>query len=129
MAAMTRAKRLGNEFHEKGWGRENWLHNSDVLCVKVLEFNPGSRFSMHLHRDKEEVFYVLEGRLELEYRDMANGSQTFEILNPGDAVLIPTMVAHRIRVISEGPAKILEASTHHEDSDSYRVEPGDSQKG
>lgn len=123
-----RVKRLPDDIHEKGWGAENWLHNSEDLCVKLLVFNPGARFSLHFHRNKEEVFYVLEGRLELEYRDMSDGSTHKEVLVPGDAILIPRLVAHRLTVLSTTNAMILEASTHHEDSDSYRVEPGDSQK-
>ncbi|MCK5610080.1 cupin domain-containing protein [Candidatus Pacearchaeota archaeon] len=121
-------KLLGGQIHDKGWGQELWLHNSENLCVKILDLDAGCRFSLHLHRNKEEVFYVLKGRLELESRDMATGAAQFDFLGPGDAILIPRMVAHRLTVVGDEGASILESSTHHEDKDSYRVEPGDSQK-
>ncbi len=122
-----RAEYLTGELHSKDWGSENWLHNSPDLCVKILSFNEGARFSLHFHREKEEVFYILSGTVELERRDTETGEQFIDSFGPGEAILIPRLVPHRITAVTR--ARILEASTHHEDSDSYRVEPGDSQKG
>ena len=37
------------------------------------------------------------------------------------------MIAHQIKALTDG--RIFEVSTHHEDSDSYRVQKGDGQNG
>jgi sugar/nucleoside kinase (ribokinase family) len=52
--------------------------------------------------------------------------QKNEDLYSGDIVDIPQFNPHKIEAIKE--STIIEISTHHEDSDSYRIAKGDSQK-
>jgi len=47
-------------------------------------------------------------------------------LSEGDVVRQRPGQPHQIKALTDG--RIFEVSTHHEDSDSYRVIPGDSQK-
>ena len=111
---------------QKGWGKEIWLANNDKYCGKILKFNAGSKFSMHYHVDKEETFYILDGHLKLKYFDLSNAEEKIQDLYSGDVVDIPQFNPHKIEAIKE--STIIEISTHHEDSDSYRIEKGDSQK-
>jgi mannose-6-phosphate isomerase-like protein (cupin superfamily) len=111
---------------QKGWGKEIWLVNNNKYCGKILKFDAGSKFSMHYHVDKEETFYVLDGHLKLKYFDLSNAEEKNEDLYSGDIVDIPQFNPHKIEAIKE--SSIIEISTHHEDSDSYRIEKGDSQK-
>ncbi len=112
--------------HEKGWGREIWIDNNDEYCGKILEFAKGSCFSSHFHINKRETFYVLKGSLILSYKDLSTGHDKSEQLKKFDVVEIPRFCPHRITAIED--SVIIEISTHHEDSDSYRISPGDSQK-
>jgi mannose-6-phosphate isomerase-like protein (cupin superfamily) len=111
---------------QKGWGKEIWLANNDKYCGKILKFNAGSKFSMHYHVDKEETFYILDGHLKLKYFDLSNAEEKIQDLYSGDIVDIPQFNPHKIEAVKE--STIIEISTHHEDSDSYRIAKGDSQK-
>jgi mannose-6-phosphate isomerase-like protein (cupin superfamily) len=111
---------------QKGWGKEIWLVNNNKYCGKILKFNAGSKFSMHYHVNKEETFYILDGHLRLKYFDLSNAEEKNEDLYSGDIVDIPQFNPHKIEAIKE--STIVEISTHHEDSDSYRIAKGDSQK-
>lgn len=110
----------------KKWGSEEWLCNNEEFCGKILTFKPDKQFSMHFHRNKREVFYVLSGFLELHTIDTKTAHERTVYLNDGALVEIPRLLPHRL--IARSNATIIEFSTHHEDSDSYRVAPGDSQK-
>tara|TARA_Y100000034_G_C6898257_1_gene414635 strand:+ start:145 stop:1881 length:1737 start_codon:yes stop_codon:yes gene_type:complete len=99
---------------DKVWGSEEWIVNRDY-CGKILNLNKGFRCSIHHHKEKDETFYVLEGQVLLE----VDGEK--KVLNVGDKYLIEPGQKHRFTGIEN--SKILEFSTHHEDSDSYRDEP------
>lgn len=128
--------RMGDSFIEsyklqalkttKGWGSETLICNNPYFCGKILRFNKGNKFSSHFHVNKEEVFFVLNGSLNLTLIDTSNASKHTEVLKAGDIIEIPRHLPHQIEAIED--CEIIEFSTHHEDADSYRVEPGDSQK-
>lgn len=114
------------EIINKGWGREIVIANNDEYCGKILEFKAGSKFSDHFHKEKHETFYVLDGILNLYYYDLTNGTKLYKLIQPGDVIVINRGEPHQIEAITD--SKIMEVSTHHEDSDSYRIGKGDSQK-
>lgn len=109
----------------KGWGQELWLHNANDYCCKILDFNRvQARSSLHFHKAKSECWFILSGRFLVEW-----GSQPHLhslILNQGDSFDVPALLPHRLTCIF--PGSILEASSPHSDSDTFRLEPGDSQK-
>ena len=119
-------KRLPENIVNKSWGKEIWIVNNEEYCGKILEFNAGSKFSMHFHVEKKETFYVLKGKLILNYFDLTNADKYSEELNIGDIVDINRFFPHQIQAIED--SSIIEFSTQHKDSDSYRIEKGDSQK-
>ena len=98
----------------KVWGEEHWIVNRDY-CGKKLILRRGFRCSLHLHKNKDEVFYVISGKVFLELGDRER------VMGPGDHQHVPQGVEHRFWGIED--AEIIEFSTHHEDEDSYRV-PG-----
>ncbi len=97
----------------KVWGEEHWIVNREY-CGKKMVLRRGFRCSMHLHRNKDEVFYVIRGRILLE---MGDGER---VMGPGDHHHIPPGVEHRFWGLED--AEIIEFSTHHEEEDSYRVQ-------
>jgi quercetin dioxygenase-like cupin family protein len=109
----------------KGWGRERWLCNNEEYCGKLLEFDSGSKFSMHYHIKKRESFYVLKGFLVLTFFNLENADMKSQNLLEGQVIEIPRNVPHQIEAKED--SVIIEISTHHEDSDSYRIGRGDSQ--
>ena len=109
----------------KGWGEEIIIENNELYCGKVLIFNQGCKFSMHYHMVKDETWYVEYGEFLYRWIDIETADINEEKLVEGDVVRQRPGQPHQLEAISNG--RIFEVSTHHKDSDSYRVLPGDSQ--
>ncbi len=114
------------EDHPKGWGKEVWLAANHQYCGKLLCFNKGARFSAHFHDEKSESFYVLRGRIRFIYNDLRDASQHEQIMEEGQVVDIPRLCVHQVEALEE--SVVIEVSSRHSESDSFRVRPGDSQK-
>lgn len=98
---------------KKDWGYEKWLVNNDLYCGKIIFIKKGHRCSIHYHKNKDETFYVLKGNIILElFGDKIE-------LKEGDSYRLLPGTVHRF--IGTVDSTILEISTHHEDSDSYRL--------
>ena len=96
----------------------------------------GLFFSVHFHKLKDETFYVTQGKMLLRYKTVPDDfnlddreacmgfvADMQEIkLRPGDVFHVPTWLAHQ--VVARTDVTFLEFSTHHEDSDSYRITKG-----
>ena len=98
----------------KVWGFEEILVNNEKYCAKFLNLKKGYQCSMHYHRLKDETFYVLEGTVRLELE-----GSTF-IMYEGEQKRVYPYNKHRFTSLTK-TAKILEVSTTHYDSDSYRL--------
>ena len=97
----------------KVWGSEEWIVNRGY-CGKILNLNKGFRCSMHHHKNKDETFFILEGKVLME----CDGE--VKIMSPGEVQLIMPNQKHRFTGFEN--SRIIEFSTHHEDEDSYREE-------
>lgn len=98
---------------KKVWGQEIWVVNRGY-CGKKLILKRGFRCSLHKHRKKEEDFFLIRGKVLMEV-----GRKKW-IMRPEDSVHIKPGVFHRFTGLTD--AQIIEFSTHHEDTDSYRTE-------
>ena len=114
------------EKHAKGWGEEVWIINNEKYCCKLLKFNKGATFSDHYHIRKDEAWYVLSGKLELRYYNLANADRIVKILKQGDVVHIPPNTPHQL--VAHETSVVIEVSTPHDEAYSYRIAKGDSQK-
>lgn len=110
----------------KGWGGEYWIHNDELYCGKKLVLKAGKRCSLHYHKLKTETFYVARGKLKMELK-FADGSESVRIMETGDVQHLPAGRIHRFTGIED--AEIFEFSTEHSDSDTYRLETGDTLAG
>jgi len=100
--------------HKKVWGEEIWIQNRRDYCGKKLLLKRGFRCSSHKHLKKDEVFYLIRGRILMEVDDRK------WIMKPEDSVHIPPNTWHRFTGLTS--AQIIEFSSHHEEDDSYRKE-------
>jgi mannose-6-phosphate isomerase len=114
------------KIYPKGWGEEVWIINNDKYCGKLLKFNAGAQFSDHFHVEKNETWYVLEGKLELRYYNLTNAEKITRIIKKGAVVHIPQFNPHQLRALED--SVVIEVSTEHKESDSHRIGKGDSQK-
>lgn len=111
------------ERHDKVWGHELWLTNTPNYCCKALHLRRGYRCSLHYHEEKDETFYVASGRVLMEIGSAVTGEArvvSCTEMGPGDHVRIAPYTLHRFSGIED--SVILEASTHHDEADSCRIE-------
>jgi mannose-6-phosphate isomerase-like protein (cupin superfamily) len=119
------SKKTATERVPKGWGHEIIIVNNDLYCGKILHFKKGGKFSMHFHLKKKESWYVSSGSFLFRWINTATADIVEEKLVVGDTITNEIGEPHQIICVEEGD--IFEVSTHHLDSDSYRVAKGDSQ--
>lgn len=111
----------------KSWGHEVWFANG-VYCGKEIFVRDGYTSSygrFHFHKIKDETFYIIAGKLMLDYYKPAPESeeplQYRVYLKRGDSFHVLPLMRHRFRAV-DGNCRFVEASTHHEDEDSYYEE-------
>ena len=80
---------------------------------------------MHFHAVKDETWYVLEGKFKVRWIDTKTAVQSETTLERGQKWRNPPLMPHQLICIERG--SIMEASTHDDPNDNYRVQPGDSQ--
>lgn len=98
---------------KKIWGEELWIVNNELYCSKILKLKKGYRCSYHMHKIKDETFYILEGTVFMRHNDIG-----FYMTNKSDPIRILPGEYHSFAGVTD--AKILEISTQHFDEDSYR---------
>ena len=123
---MVKPEVTGSCIVPKGWGEELIIENNDMYCGKVLVFNSGCKFSMHYHMIKDETWYVEEGEFIYRWLDTETAELHEIILRKDDVVRQRPGQPHQLEAITDG--RIFEVSTHHENSDSYRIIKGDTQQ-
>lgn len=105
--------------HLKNWGFENWLINKD-FCGKILTFNKaGDKCSLHFHLKKSELF-LFQSKFIFVWIDTDTATEYTNEMLPGFTIYIPQGVPHQL-IALEDNAEVIEFSSHHEDSDSYRI--------
>ena len=114
------------KFVKKTWGYEVWFSNVDESDIKycgkelyVVHNEWSSKGAYHYHEQKDETFYVIEGRLHLDYVTHLNKFKTI-ILGPGESFRIKRHIKHRFTSKDQTGCKFIEVSTPHYDYDSYR---------
>lgn len=112
---------------DKGWGYEIIWATNDKYCGKLLCFeHPGSKFSMHFHKEKEKTWFINAGNFVLRYLDTKTTELKQVALKEGDVWNVLPLVPHQL--IAMAPDSIIfEVSTPDSADDVYRVAPGDSQ--
>jgi mannose-6-phosphate isomerase-like protein (cupin superfamily) len=70
-------------------------NDNEVRLVKVE-----GEFTWHQHADTDELFLILDGELEMEFRDRT------EVLGPGELIVIPRGTEHR-PCARKGEVKLL----------------------
>ena len=74
---------------------------SGSIAVLEATVNPGFGPPLHIHHGSEEIFYVLEGELELQVGDQRVSATS------GAFVLVPRGTVHGTRVVGPEPVKAL----------------------
>ena len=94
---------------EKPWGYELIWAKADDYAGKILFVRAGQSLSLQFHREKDESWYVLEGRAELQLGEAGRAVLTSEVVGPGAAFRFRPGTVHRVRAVED--TTILEVST------------------
>ena len=112
---------------EKGWGHELIWATTDQYCGKIMLFkNPGNKFSMHFHKEKDETWFVNAGKFIVRWIDTKDAKHYEKVLNEGDVWHNPPLQPHQLEALLPN-SMIVEVSTADSVEDNYRLIPGDSQ--
>lgn len=97
-------------------GREHIILNDKASdrCYKILQIFKGVKSSYHYHKNKDERFTVLRGVVEFEVNNHKTKAES------GDYYYMLVGECHSFEAVTD-MAIILEESTYHEDSDTYRL--------
>ena len=94
---------------EKPWGWELIWSLTDHYCGKLLFVRAGHSLSLQFHREKDEAWYVQEGRAQLELAAPGQAIPVAEVVAAGAAFHFTPGTVHRVAAIED--TLILEVST------------------
>ena len=113
---------------DKGWGYELIWATNDKYCGKIMIFEKiGSKFSMHFHKEKDETWFVNNGKFIVRWIDTKDATIFEKELKEGDTWHNPPLQPHQLEAL-EPMSSVTEVSTPDSVEDNYRIAPGDSQK-
>jgi mannose-6-phosphate isomerase-like protein (cupin superfamily) len=111
---------------EKPWGHELIWAKTEEYAGKLLVVRAGQSLSLQFHREKDESWYVLEGKAELELGEAGQAVLQSEVVGPGAAFRFRPGTVHRVTALED--TTILEVSTPQLD-DIIRLEDSYGREG
>jgi mannose-6-phosphate isomerase len=94
---------------EKPWGHELiWAKTADY-AGKILFLKAGESLSLQFHNVKDEAWFILEGRAQIELGAPGERMLNREVVGPGAAFRFPPGTVHRVTAVED--TSILEVST------------------
>ncbi len=98
-------------------------YNEDIGHLAFFELLKGQRRGDHYHMTKEEVFYVLSGKIEAVFASLSPDRKRTCILKKGMKIRVPTGIAHSFYGIED--SLVVEYSPQYYDkTDSVKVDMG-----
>jgi mannose-6-phosphate isomerase len=94
---------------EKPWGWElHWVRADAPYMGKIMHINQGAMLSMQIHDEKEESYFLMNGRALLIWEN-SNRELIETELQPGQGYATKVGQRHRIKGITD--CDVIEAST------------------
>jgi len=94
---------------DKPWGHELIFAVTERYAGKLLHVKAGESLSLQFHNVKDEAWYVLEGRAEVELGAPGESVLAKEVVGPGAAFRFTPGTVHRVKAVED--TTILEVST------------------
>jgi oxalate decarboxylase/phosphoglucose isomerase-like protein (cupin superfamily) len=69
-------------------------YREDIGHVAFFELKKGQFRGNHYHEKKEEVFYIINGKIRAIFVDLDTSERKEQILTKGDKVQVPTRMGH-----------------------------------
>ncbi len=96
---------------EKPWGWELIWAETGQYVGKLLFVKADGALSLQFHREKDESWYLLRGKLEVQLGEPGQAVLNREVVSEGACFRFPPGTVHRARGIED--ALIIEVSTPH----------------
>lgn len=94
---------------DKPWGHELIFAVTERYAGKLLFVKAGEWLSLQFHNVKDEAWYILEGRAQLEFGEPGERVLLSEVVGPGASFRLRPGTVHRVKAIED--TTILEVST------------------
>ena len=90
-------------------------YREDTGHVAFFELKKGQFRGNHYHEKKEEVFYIINGKIRAIFVDVDTSEREERILTKGDKVQVPTRVGHIFHGLED--ATVVEYSPQYYDKE------------
>ena len=103
------------------------LDKESIHHIGMITSKKGSVRGNHYHNGARQITYILSGKMELTLKDMKeqNAKPQKMIMEGGDVVDIPAMVAHSLKALEDTTFLIFTDKQRADggyENDTYRVE-------
>ena len=96
-------------------------HREEIRHLALFEIKKGFFRGSHFHRQKEEVFYVVRGRIRARFVDTETDERGEFVLEEGDKIRINPLCGHILHGLED--SMVVEYSPQFYDiEDNYRME-------
>src|SRR5436309_1087774 len=85
---------------EKPWGHELIFAVTERYAGKLLHVKAGQSLSLQSHNVKDEAWYLLEGRVQVELGAPGERVLAGDVVGAGAAVRLEAGAGHRVRAIA-----------------------------
>lgn len=98
-------------------------YREDIGHLALFELRTGHSRGNHYHERKEEVFYVVSGRIRAIFEDIDTGEKEEHVLSKGEKITVKTRVAHAFIGLED--TLVIEYSPQYYDkTDGFRADLG-----
>jgi dTDP-4-dehydrorhamnose 3,5-epimerase-like enzyme len=96
-------------------------HQEEIRHLALFEIRKGFFRGSHYHRKKEEVFYIVRGRIRARFVDTETDEREESILEEGAKIRIEPLCGHLLEGVED--SIVVEYSPQFYDiEDNYRIE-------
>ena len=96
-------------------------YNEEIRHLAIFEIRKGFTRGSHYHERKEEIFYLVHGRIEARFIDMDTGQRNESLLVKGDKIWIKPRCSHLFQALED--TLVVEYSPQvFELEDNYKID-------
>jgi mannose-6-phosphate isomerase len=93
-----------SRFVSRPWGSFRQYAHNEPCTVSLMTVEPGQRLSLQSHKDRAELWIVLDHGVEVTV-----GERRFQP-EPGEEIWISANQKHRLAGVGDAPARVLEVA-------------------
>jgi len=95
-SALTNGVARRRMIERRPWGQFENLDGTNLWNLKTLCVNANSRLSLQKHEKRSEIWVVAHGNITTETRKTLRGRSIVKHLKPGEILIVPVGMLHRI---------------------------------